>query len=178
MTEQPIAFFDRSENAPGILVSRLAMDPDAVKSLAGANVGVIIIVIVSLLSTIILSVAIGWKLALVAIFGALPLIFGAALLRERMEQSFAKKASETFSESVGFASDCMRALRTVSSLRMEELVQHKFGSLLQEHSHRAIKYALLAMLWFALSESIDFLCMGLTFWYVYSSCCCITNFLV
>ena len=167
MAEQPIAFFDKLENSPGILVSRLATDPDAVKSLAGANLGTILIVIVSLLSTIILSLAIGWKLALVATFAALPLVFGAALLRERMERSFSEKASKMFAGSVGFANECMQALRTVSSLRMEDLVEEKFGSLLEEHSHRTIRYALLAMLWFALSESIDFLCMGLTFWYVY-----------
>jgi ATP-binding cassette subfamily B (MDR/TAP) protein 1 len=129
MTEQqPIAFFDRSANAPGILVSHLAIDPDAVKSLAGANLGVIGIFIVSLLSTVILSLVIGWKLAIVAIFGALPLIFGAALLRERTEQSFAEKTSETFSGSVGFASDCMRALRTVVSCEWKILLSTSLGA--------------------------------------------------
>lgn len=165
MADQPISFFDKPQNSSGALVSRLATDPEAVKSLAGANLGTILIVITSLLSTIILSLAIGWKLALVAIFGALPLIFGAALLRERMEQNFSEKASKTFSGSVGFASECMQALRTVSSLCMEDLVEQKFGAMLQDHSHRTIRYAVIAMFWFALSESIDFLCMGLTFWY-------------
>jgi ATP-binding cassette subfamily B (MDR/TAP) protein 1 len=154
------------------------MDPDAAKSLAGANLGAIVIFIVSLLSTVILSLVTGGNLAIVAIFGALPLIFGAALLRERTEQSFAQKSSETFSGSVGFASDCMQALRTVVSLRMEDLVEHKFGCLLQEHSHRTIKYALLEMPWLILSDPSDFLCMGLTLWCVYSSCCSVANLLV
>ncbi|KAK5995687.1 ABC multidrug transporter MDR5 [Cladobotryum mycophilum] len=48
---------------------------------------------------------------------------------------------------------------------MEDLVAARFGGLLAEHSVRARKYALKAMIWFALSEAIDLLAMALAFWY-------------
>jgi ATP-binding cassette subfamily B (MDR/TAP) protein 1 len=69
MTNQCIAFFDESANSSGSLASRLATDPDAVKSLVGPNLGVMIVVGSSILSTVILSLAVGWKLSLVATFG-------------------------------------------------------------------------------------------------------------
>ena len=102
--KQRIAFFDDSSHSSGNLLSRLATDPESLKSLAGPNIGVIVVVGVSIISTLILSLAIDWKLGLVAIFGAFPFIFGAGLLDERMENSFEEVASRTFSGSVGFAS--------------------------------------------------------------------------
>ena len=101
MTQQAMAFFDEAENSTGSLLSRLATDAEDLKSLAGPNLGIIVVVGVSVLSTIVLSLAIDWKLALVAIFGAFPFIFGAGIVHERMENSFEDVASKTFAESVG-----------------------------------------------------------------------------
>jgi ATP-binding cassette subfamily B (MDR/TAP) protein 1 len=171
MISQSIAFFDDSINSSGSLVSRLATDPDAVKSLAGPNLGVMVVVGVSILSTIILSLAVGWKLGLVATCGALPFIFFAGLVHESMEQRFEDIVSDTFSESVGFASECIQAIKTVNSLNMEGRIEDHFGTLLNDHCAKARFHAIKSMIWFALSESIELLCMGPTFWYVQRSAC-------
>jgi ATP-binding cassette subfamily B (MDR/TAP) protein 1 len=161
-----MSFFDDSENSSGSLAARLTNDPEDVKSLAGPNLGTLTVVGVGLISSVIFSLIIGWKLALVACFGALPFIFGAGLVNERMEESFEKVASKTFESSNSFASECVSAIKTVSSLAMENLVDERYGALLVEHGRRTQRYAFRAMCWFALSESIDLLCMALTFWYV------------
>ncbi|PVH87505.1 P-loop containing nucleoside triphosphate hydrolase protein [Cadophora sp. DSE1049] len=165
MIKQPISFFDDSANSCGSLVSRLATDPDAIKSLAGPSLSVLIVVGVSLLSTVILSLAVGWKLGLVAIFGALPFIFFSGLVHETMEQKFEESISETFSESVAFASECIQGIRTVIVLNMETRIQTQFESLLDDRCVRARQHALKSMIWFSLSESIELHCMGLSFWY-------------
>ncbi|OCL13054.1 P-loop containing nucleoside triphosphate hydrolase protein [Glonium stellatum] len=165
MLQQPILFFDSLDNSPSNLISRLATDPDAVNSLAGNNVAVLVTVGVSLISTSALALVVGWKLALVVLVGGLPLIFGAGLVHERMENSFEEVAGKMFSDSVGFAGECAQAIRTVSALNLEHLVENQFGQLLTEHCHRARRYAVRAMIWFALSEAIDLLCMALAFWY-------------
>jgi ATP-binding cassette subfamily B (MDR/TAP) protein 1 len=162
---QDMSFFDDSENSSGSLSSRLTNDPESVKSLAGPNLGTLTVVSVGLISSVIFSLAIGWKLALVACFGALPFIFGAGLVHERMEDSFEEVASKAFGGSVSFASECVSAMKTVSSLVMEQLVDERYGRLLDEHGRKTQIYALRTMVWFALSESVDLLCMALTFWY-------------
>ena len=154
----------RSINSSGSLVSCLATDPDAVKSLAGPNLGVMIVVSTSIISTVVLSLAVGWKLGLVATFGALPFIFFAGLVHESMEQRFEDIVSDIFSDSVGFASECIQAIKTVNSLNMEERIEDRFGAMLKDHCGKAQWHALKSMIWFALSESIELLCMGLTFW--------------
>lgn len=163
MISQSISF-DDSANSSGSLVSRLTIDPDAVKSLTGPNLGVMVVVGTSIISIVILSLAVGWKLGLVATFGALPFIFFAGLVHESMEQQFEDIVSDTFSDSVGFASECIQAIKTVNSLNMEERIEDRFGTLLKDHCRKTQWHAIKSMIWFALSESIELLCMGLTFW--------------
>jgi ATP-binding cassette subfamily B (MDR/TAP) protein 1 len=152
-------------NSANVLVSRLATDPENVNSLAGSNIAVLTTVLVSLISTIALALAVGWKLALVVIFGGLPFIFGAGVIHERMENTFEEKAAKVFETSVSFAGECVGALRTVSALNMEPLVERQFAALLSRHCKSSATYAAVAMIWFALSESIELLCMALAFWY-------------
>ena len=164
MLHQRVAFFDRTENSADNLVSRLSTDPDAINGLVGDNIGVLGTVAVSVVSTIVLALAVGWKLGLVVLFGGLPFIFGAGVIRERMEQSFEEKAGAMFAESVAYAGECLQAIKTVSALNMEPVIEDKFRRLMTEFCDRSAKSALRSMVWFALSESIDFLCMALAFW--------------
>jgi ABC-type multidrug transport system fused ATPase/permease subunit len=107
-------------------ISRLVAKP--IKSLAEVNLGTIVIVAIYFFSTIILSLVMGWKLALGAIFGALPLIFGAALLRERMEQSLSDVSSKTFACSARFASECMQALNDLARYGCRLLLLHEYNT--------------------------------------------------
>ena len=76
-----MAFFDSLVNSSSNILARLSTDPDAINSLAGSNLAVIVTVGVSLVSTIAFTPAIGWKLGLV-IFGGLTLIFAAGVIHE------------------------------------------------------------------------------------------------
>ncbi|KAI9738848.1 MAG: hypothetical protein M1834_008355 [Cirrosporium novae-zelandiae] len=164
MLHQPTAFFDNPDNLAGKLSSRLITESRSMKS-SLESLGVVVCVGVSLFSTVILSLVIGWKLALVAIFGALPFIFGAGLIHEKMENSFEEVANKTFADSVGLANECVQAIRTVKAMVMEPVFQEKFAEVLRAHCQQATKHSIRNMVWFALSDSIDLLCMGLTFWY-------------
>ncbi|KAL7931860.1 P-loop containing nucleoside triphosphate hydrolase protein [Trichoderma chlorosporum] len=165
MMSQPMAFFDLDENSVGSLLSRLSSDPDAVNALSGSNLAVIVTVGVALVSCVILALAVGWKLGLVVLFGGFPFIFGAGVVHERMQNSFEEKAGAMLADSVGFAGEAIQAIRTVSALNTEPLIEERFGKLLEEYSHNAWRYAVRSMTWFALSDSIDLLCMALAFWY-------------
>ncbi|KAJ5895438.1 hypothetical protein N7495_007129 [Penicillium taxi] len=162
---QPIGFFDLTANSSGGLLSRLSTNPDAIKSLVGINIAVLMTVGVALLSVIVLALATGWKLGLVVIFGGSPFIFSAGIVHEKMDNNLEKVAQTMFTDSVSFAAECIQAIRTVSSLNMEPVVEAQFGRLLNDHCQQAIRYSVRTMVWFALSDAIDMLCMALAFWY-------------
>src|SRR5204863_4242136 len=79
MARQDIVFFD--QNASGTLAARLSRDPTDLHELISVKLGLIITVFVNLIGSAVVALIVGWKLALVALFGALPVVFTAGYVR-------------------------------------------------------------------------------------------------
>jgi ATP-binding cassette, subfamily B (MDR/TAP), member 1 len=155
MLRQDIGFYDLDGNSSGALTSRLSTDPARLQDLVSANIGLIIIVIVNLLSSCTLALAVGWKLALVAIFGCLPPLFFAGFMRMRLEMQSQDRNAAMYQESARFASEAVSAIRTVSSLTLESKVLDSYGKRLDQSVGKAYKHIVISMALFGLSESLD-----------------------
>jgi ATP-binding cassette, subfamily B (MDR/TAP), member 1 len=70
-----------------------------------------------------------------------------------------------FAESSQFAAEAFGAFRTVTALTLEDMICDRYSVLLQEQIDKAQRKARFTTLVFALSDSIVFPCMALTFWY-------------
>ena len=162
---QDMDFFDLPENSSGALTSRCSTLPTQLQELISANLLLIFIVLVNIVSSSVLALAYGWKLGLVVIFGGLPPLLGAGYLRIRLETRMESFSSERFSSSAALASEAVIAIRTVASLTMESLVLEQYNAMLDGIVLTSIKSTLWIMVLFALSQSMDFLVMALGFWY-------------
>ncbi|KAJ9485472.1 hypothetical protein VN97_g7872 [Penicillium thymicola] len=139
---QDIAFFDLDHNATGAICSRLLTNASNLNELLGINSALILINIVTVISVPILGIAYGWKLGL-------------------LEEDTATR----FASSAAIAAETISAIRTVASLTLEnKMLQIYRGKLdvVATHSIRALTFT---MLWYALTQSINFLAMALGFWY-------------
>jgi ATP-binding cassette, subfamily B (MDR/TAP), member 1 len=165
MLRQDIAFYDLEGNSSGALTARLSTDPQRLQDLVSSNIGLILIVIVNLLGSCTLALAVGWKLALVAIFGCLPPLFFAGFMRMRLEMKSQDKNAAMYQESARFASEAVAAIRTVSSLTLESKVLDNYAKRLDHSVKKAYKHIAVTMCLFGLSESLDLVAMGLAFWY-------------
>ncbi|KAF5230359.1 hypothetical protein FANTH_13876 [Fusarium anthophilum] len=162
---QQMSFFDDPSHTTGALVSRLSTEPQNMMELLSMNIGLVIVNIINVVSSCILAIAVGWKLGLVLVFGALPPLLGAGYLRIRLEFKLDALNSERFAESAGLATEATMAIRTVASLAVERRVVDKFKESLRGIAERSIKGLGWNMFWYALSQSISFLAMALGFWY-------------
>ncbi|KAM5432744.1 putative ABC-type xenobiotic transporter [Microsporum ferrugineum] len=165
MIRKPIAFFDKDENSAGSLTSRISSDSTQLQELLGPTMAFPIISVFNVTGCIAISFAFGWKLTLVAIFSAFPLIIIAMFVRVRYEVQFDKMNAAVFEESSQFASEAFGAFRTVTSLTLEDNIADRYAGLLQHHVHSAFVKARVAALIFAASGSLDLPCMALCFWY-------------
>lgn len=165
LTRQDIAFYDHPDNSSGALTSRLSSDPQNVHDMIQGNLGLLLIVFVNLTSSLTLALIFGWKLAIVAIFGPLPIVFAAGLIRMRLELTALERTSKFFLESARFASEAVGSIRTVSSLTLEDDILARYTEKLHGPVKDAYKRVLKVMLLFGLSESVDLLGMAFTFWY-------------
>ena len=170
--DKPIPFYDAEDNSAGTLTSRLSTDATQLQELLGANMALPLIAVFSLTGCVAISFAFGWKLTLVTMFSALPLVFLAGFMRLRYEIQFEKLNAAVFAESSQFAAEAIGAFRTVTSLTLEDTITERYAVLLREHVRTAFLKARLATLIFAASDTIDLLCMALCFWRVQNCMIC------
>jgi ATP-binding cassette, subfamily B (MDR/TAP), member 1 len=146
-------------------VSRLSGDPKLLQELFALNGAFPIISIFQMTGCIAISFAFGWKLTLVTLFSAMPVLFLANFMRIRHELQFEAMNAEVFASSSKFAAEAVAAFRTVTSLVMEDSIIDKYSDLLQKQTRTAFRKALYATLIFAFSDSVELCAMALAFWY-------------
>ena len=157
-------YFDKPRNTTGAVVSRLSTEPTHINELLAGNIGLIFITAVNLVSSSILGIIIAWKLGLVLVFGALPLVVMSGWLRIRLELRLDADTSSRFADSAGMASEAVLAIRTVSSLVLEREILDKYKHALDGIAKTSIKTLGWTMFWYSLTQSISFLSMALGFW--------------
>ncbi|KAL5114063.1 hypothetical protein ACEQ8H_008040 [Pleosporales sp. CAS-2024a] len=162
---QDMAFFDDAANASGALASNLSSYPNDMAELLGFNIMLICINIVNILSSAILAIAVGWKLGLTVVFGAMiPIVFS-GYLRIRLEFKLEEDTGKRFASSAALASEAVSAIRTVSSLALERHILDKYRARLQGVALKSIQALIWTMFWYSLTQSISFLAMALGFWH-------------
>ncbi|KAE8137851.1 P-loop containing nucleoside triphosphate hydrolase protein [Aspergillus pseudotamarii] len=162
---QDMTFYDQPQHTTGSLVSELAAKPTSLQELLGVNIGIVIIALVNIIASSILSIAVGWKLGLAVLAGAMiPMVF-CGYLRIRLEFRLDDATSHRFSESAALAGEAMSAIRTVASLAIERVILEKYTAKLAGIERKSIKSLTWTMFWLALTQSLSLLSMALSFWY-------------
>ncbi|BAE58533.1 unnamed protein product [Aspergillus oryzae RIB40] len=162
---QDMTFYDQPQHTTGSLVSDLSTKPNSLQELLSFNVGIIIVALVNITASSILSIAVGWKLGLAVLAGAMiPMVF-CGYLRIRLEFRLDDATSHRFSESAALAGEAMSAIRTVASLAIERVILEKYTTKLAGIERKSIKSLTWTMFWLALTQSLSLLSEALSFWY-------------
>jgi len=164
MLRQDIAFFDEDENSTGALTSFLSTETTHLASISGATLGTLLSCSTTLIVALVVSLSIGWKLALVCI-SALPVILGCGFFRFWVLAKFRGAAQKHYEKSAGYACEHTNAIRTVASLTTENQVFSEYERQLNEQLLASLKSTLRNASLYAASQSAMFLAIALGFWY-------------
>ncbi|RSL63263.1 hypothetical protein CEP54_005308 [Fusarium duplospermum] len=165
MLYQKLAYFDDDENSHGSLSSRISGDAKQLEELLGLNLAMLISAIFNVTGCIIIALIFGWKLGLIAMFVALPVMLGAGMWKFRHEVQFDQMNSAVFAESSQFATEAIGAIRTVSALTMEDSINNRYQQLLDGHVKAANIKARWTSAIFGFADSAGLGCQALIFWY-------------
>ncbi|KAI1173774.1 ABC transporter [Nemania sp. FL0916] len=164
MLRQDVAFFDKEENTPGALTSFLSTETTHVAGLSGVTLGTLLTITTTLVSSIVLGLAFGWKLALVCV-SAVPVIIAAGYFRYHMLAHFQQRSKKAYEKSASYASEAISSIRTVASLTREQDVLAQYQDSLVAQQRSSLISVLKSSLLYAASQSILFLAFALGFWY-------------
>ncbi|KAJ4047595.1 hypothetical protein NW761_007348 [Fusarium oxysporum] len=123
---QDVRFFDRPENTVGALISRLDSYPQAVLELMGFNVALVVLLSINVIASSILALVVSWKLGVVGVFATMPPMLLSGYARIRLEMKMDTDMGKRFSASSSLASETITAIRTISSLSIEEGVLARY----------------------------------------------------
>lgn len=162
---QDMQFFDRSENTAGALTSRLSSNPQSITELMGFNIALIFISLVNLIASCVLALCYSWRLGVVVVFGGLPPLVVSGIIRMRLDLKMQNDNAKRYANSAALAGEAVAAIRTVISLALEETVLRRFEERLIDVVRKTILQVLHIMVWFSLTQTIEFLFLALGFWY-------------
>ncbi|KAF8693403.1 hypothetical protein HU200_038796 [Digitaria exilis] len=116
-----IGWFDRDENSTGAICSQLAKDANAVRSLVGDRMALVIETISSVLVSWTMGLVISWRLALVMI-AVQPAIIVGCYARHTLLKNMSKKSMREQSKSSKLAADAISNFRTVTSFSSQDRI--------------------------------------------------------
>ncbi len=164
MMRQDVAYFDRDENTAGSLTSFLSTETTHLASLSGVTLGTILTSVVTLVSSIIVAIAVGWKLGLVTT-ATTPILLGTGFLRFWMLAKLEERAKAAYAGSAGYACEATSAIRTVASLTREQDVWNEYHLSLVAQQKKSLRSNAVSSTLYSASRGAEFLCQALGFWY-------------
>lgn len=165
LLSKPVSYYDREGNSSGTLMSRLSTDSKQLQEMFGPTGVFPLISVFNIVGCVAISFSFGWKLAAVTFFAAMPFLFLSAFMRIRYEVRFESLNAEVYADSSKFATEAVRAFRTVTALTMEDTILERYSKLLKDQRQKATRKAWYATLIFAFSDSVELCAMALAFWY-------------
>jgi ATP-binding cassette, subfamily B (MDR/TAP), member 1 len=165
LLRQDLQFFDRPENSVGALASRIDSNAQSIFELMGTNVGLIFIAFINVAACSVLGIVYSWKLGLVVVLAGMPPLAGSGYLKIRADAKLDRDVSKRHSQSSAIASEAVNAIRTVSSLAIEESVLLRYTEELDHAVSGSVRPLATMMVWFAFTQAIEYWFMALGFWY-------------
>lgn len=159
---QDIAYFDK--NLSGALTSFLSTETTHLAGLSGITLMTFLLLITTLVASSAIGLAVGWKLSMVCI-STIPLLIACGYFRLAMLVKFQKEKKKVHEDSASYACEATSAIRTVAFLTREDDVWNHYHEQLLGQSRQLVVSILKSSVLYALSQSLQFLCMALGFWY-------------
>jgi ATP-binding cassette subfamily B (MDR/TAP) protein 1 len=161
---QDVEFFDMKTHSTGALLSILTSSTDALIGLGGPVIGGALTFMCTILGGIILSLALGWKLALVC-SATIPLVVACGWVRLQMLAIFDSHTRQNGVDAASYAAEIVKSVGTVASLSLEEFVLERYDGFLAKQSEKSLRSILGASSLYAASQSVVYLASALAFWY-------------
>ena len=159
---QDITFFDK--NSSGALTSLLSTDTTHLAGLSGITLMTILLLVTTLVAACAIGLAVGWKLSLVCI-STISILLACGFFRLSMLVRFEKEKKKAYEQSASYACEAISAIRTVASLTREDDVWNHYHEQLLGQGRKLVMSILKSSVLYAASQSFQFLCMALGFWY-------------
>ena len=150
LIKKHIGWFDKRENAPGVLTSVLASDVQTLNGMSTEGLAVICESMFALICGIALGFAFSWKVALVAL-GCTPFMMLGGFINAKFQAGMTSFDEVAYKDANLMAGDAINNYRTVASFGYDNLIVDKYDSLVSLPLKGALRKAHCIGFWFGFS---------------------------
>ncbi|KAL5554201.1 hypothetical protein UlMin_041602 [Ulmus minor] len=159
-----VGWFDTEGNSSSVICSTLAKDANAVRSLVGDRISLLVQATSAVAVAWIIGLVIAWRLATVSI-AAQPLIIACFYTRRVLLKNMAKKAIKAQDESTKLAAEAVTNIPTVTAFSSQRRIVKMLEKTQQNTRRESIRQSWFAGILLGCSVSIANLNWCLNFWY-------------
>ncbi|KAK1976431.1 P-loop containing nucleoside triphosphate hydrolase protein [Colletotrichum cereale] len=156
--------FSREDHSTAALTNILSTSAAGLQGLSGAVLGTLLVVLTTLIAGFVLAAAVGWKLALVCA-STTPIQIACGILRLKCVAMLEGHSRRVYESSATYACEYSSNIRTVAALTLEGKIRKDYHQLLETQRKSSLVSISQSSLLYAASQSLNFLCASLAFWY-------------
>ncbi|KAH1038577.1 hypothetical protein J1N35_040320 [Gossypium stocksii] len=159
-----IGWFDQDENSSGAVCSRLAKDANALRSLVGDRMALIVQTMSAVTIACTMGMVIAWRLAIVMI-AVQPIIIICFYTRRVLLKSMSQKAIKAQGESSKLAAEAVSNLRTITAFSSQDRILKMLEQAQEGPRRESIRQSWFAGIGLGMSQSLTTCTWALDFWY-------------
>lgn len=164
LLRQTIQWHASEGRTPGTLISYITSDATALSGLTGTTIGLILSIAVNLITGIVLSHAIAWKIAVV-LLGTIPVLLFSGLMRIRVQAQFAERHQKAFAQATSLTVEAVDNIKIVSAFSLEKESYEVYNRALKAPYQASLKSIAWGNVWLSLAFSIANLVYALAYWW-------------
>ncbi|XP_034915408.1 ABC transporter B family member 15 [Populus alba] len=159
-----VGWFDQDENSCGAICSRLTKDADAVRSVVGDRIALVVQTMSAVTIAWTMGLVIAWRLAIVMI-AVQPIIIACYYTRSVLLKSMSRKAIKAQDESSKLAADAVSNLRTITAFSSQERILKMLEKVQEGPRRENVRQSLFAGIGLSTSQSMMSCTLALDYWY-------------
>jgi len=158
-----LGFFDRSENAPGVLITRLSSDTTKLNGIVLSMIGVSVQSLVNLILGIVLGFVYDWRLSLISL-AFFPFIALSGALQHKLRKGLIQSDEKLNTESGGVLSESVINTKTIFSFNMQSKIVDYYEEIIMKGKGSLFNQSLITGLTFGFSQFITFITYAVIFY--------------
>ena len=158
-----IGWFDKPENSPGTLATKLATEAALINSLTSSILGITLQSLSSFVTGMVIAFTASWQLTLVSLAVA-PMIVMSGQVQAKFNQGFASSNDDAYKDAGGFIGETVTNMRTVASFGKEDALFANFEKRLHYPLEQASKKGHISGAIFGLSNLAMFSTYAIVFY--------------
>ncbi|KAL9594383.1 MAG: hypothetical protein Q9219_007061 [cf. Caloplaca sp. 3 TL-2023] len=164
LIQQDLRWHTSHDRSPALLLSLFTADTNALAGLSGVVIGTILTILANLIASILMTLIIAWKIAVV-LLATLPVLLGSGFMRLYALSQLQKRHQKLYAASAGISLEAVAAIKTIASYSLEYEYYERYRRSLQGPYKASLRGFAYTNFWLATAYSVSFLIYALAYWW-------------